>query len=177
MKRVGEFFDQVDLNKDGYLSMEDYDIWIENLKKEVKADPALMEKTIKEIREFWGENVGLKPGVKLTKEQYLDVMAEVCLRAKTDYEKGNRDSSFFHYQNVIFDVVDTNRNGFIELEEYEKLMSASYFGKDVAKIAFDAIDTNHDGKLSREELMDFNQKFWLFPDNEETAGLFGQRYE
>ena len=44
-------------------------------------------------------------------------------------------------------------------------------------MAFDIIDTNHDGKLSREELIDFNMKFWFYPDNEETAGLYGPRYE
>ena len=122
MKRVEEFFVQVDMNKDGYLSMEDYDIWIENLKKEVNPDPALMEKVIIEIREFWGGLVGLKPGVKLTKEQYLDKMAEVSLKERTEYEKGNQDIRFIQYTNVLFDLVDTNRNGFLELEEYEALM-------------------------------------------------------
>ena len=176
VKRIGEFFHQSDLNKDGFLSIEDFDIWIENIEKETKADAALMDKARIATREYW-ESVGLKPGVKLTKEQFLDKMAEFILKERTEYEKGNRDCLSIRYPNALFDAVDTNHNGFLELDEYENLARASYHDKDVAKVVFDMIDTNHDGKLSREELIDYNIKFWYYPDNKEVAGMYGSRYE
>ena len=178
MKKAEQFFDQTNLKKDGYLTIEDCEQWIENIKKDVKPEPALIEKFLKHFREFWVETVGLKPGVKLTKEQYCDKMAEVSLKERTEFEKGNRDCQSNRYQSALFDLVDTNHNGFLELDEYEKLMKASYFEKDMAKIVFDLIDTNHDGKLSRQELIDHNIKFWFYPEApKDLAGMYGSRFE
>ena len=176
MKRIEEFFHQSDLNNDGFLSIEDYQIWIENIEKETKANPALIERARIAMIEYW-ESVGLKPGVRLTKEQFLDNLAEVALRERAKHEAGDKDSLFVHYLEAIFNVVDTNHNGFLELNEYEKMMKASNFDAGTAKIAFDVIDANHDAKLSRQELLDYIAKFWYYPDNQEAAGMYGPRYE
>ena len=176
MKRIEEFFHQSDLNKDSFLSIEDFEIWIENIEKETKANPALIEKARIAMREYW-ESVGLKPGVRLTKEQFVDTMAEVALRERAKFEAGDKESLFVRYLEATFDVVDTNRNGFLELNEYEKMMKASNFDAGTAKMAFDVIDTNHDEKLSRQELLDYNAKFWYYPDDQEAAGLYGPKYE
>ncbi len=41
VKRMEEFFDQSDLNKNGTLSIEDFYIWIKQLESEVKPEKAL----------------------------------------------------------------------------------------------------------------------------------------
>ena len=176
MKRIEEFFHQSDLNNDNFLSIEDFEIWIENIKKETKADTVLIERADTAMREYW-ESVGLKPGVKLTKEQFFDNLAEVALKERAKYEAGDKESLFVCYMEAIFDVVDTNRNGFLELNEYEKMMKASNFDAGTARMAFDVIDANHDGKLSRQELFDYNAKFWYYPDDQEAVGMYGPKYE
>ena len=176
MKRMGEFFHQSDLNKNGFLSIEDFETWIKNIEKETKADTALIEKARKAMRDYW-ESVGLKPGVKLAKEQFLDNMAEVAVAERAKFEAGDKSSLFARYTEAVFDVVDTNHNGFLELGEYEKMMKASNFDAGTAKIAFDVIDANHDNKISRQELLDYNAKFWNYPDDKESAGFYGHKYE
>ena len=176
LKRIEELFHQSDLNKDGFVSIEDFEIWIENIEKETKADTALIEKADTAMREYW-ESVGLKPGVKLTKEQFSDNLAEAALTERAKHEAGDKDSLFVRYTEAVFDVVDTNRNGFLELNEYEKMMQASNFDAGTAKMAFDAIDVNHNAKLSRKDLLDYNAKFWLYPDDQESAGFYGPKYE
>jgi Ca2+-binding EF-hand superfamily protein len=77
----------------------------------------------------------------------------------------------------LFDAVDTNRDGYLQLVEYEKMMKACNFDAGTAKVAFDTIDTNHDGKLSREELKAYNIKFWFTLDDPEAAGMYGPKFE
>ncbi len=69
---------QSDFNKDGYLSIEDFDMWSDNLEKEVKAEPSLLKKVRETTRDFW-ETTGLKPGVLLSKEQFVEKMADVAV--------------------------------------------------------------------------------------------------
>ena len=176
VKRMEEFFVQSDLNHDGYLSIEDFDIWSDNLEREAsEADPVLLQKARKATRELW-ESAGLKPGVFLTKEQFVDNMAKVSISEVAKHREG-KESLFFNFIETVFDVVDTNNKGYLDLKDYELMMRVSNFDAGTAKMVFDIIDANHDGKLSREELRVYNIKFWFTPDSPEAAGLYGLKFE
>ncbi len=168
---------QSDLNKDGSLSIQDFDIWSDNLEREVKAEPALLKKARKATRDFW-ESTGLKPGVLLSKEQFVENTADLAVAEKAKIDEGKlKESLYFTMMETVFDVVDTNRDGNLQLSEYEAMMKASNFDDGTAKIRFDIIDKNHDGKLSRKELLEYNVKFWFTPDDPEAAGLYGPKFE
>ena len=49
---------------------------------------------------------------------------------------------------AIFDVLDTNKNESINLEEYTKLLQSCCTVTDpkIVQAAFDSMDANHDGK-------------------------------
>ena len=176
VKRMEEFFVQSDLNKDGYLSIEDFDMWSDNLEREAsEADPALLQKARKATRELW-ESTGLKPGVLLTKEQFVNSMAEVSVSEVAKAQEG-KESLFFYFIESVFDVIDTNSKGYLDLKDYELMMRVSNFDAGTAKIVFDVIDANNDGKLSREELRVYNVKFWFTPDDPKAAGLYGPKFE
>ena len=175
VKRMEEFFIQSDLNKDGHLSIEDFDMWSDNLEREVKAAPELLEKSRRGTHEFW-VSAGLNPGVFLTKDQFIDNMSELSAAENARLEKGE-EPLFFKWMDAVFDAVDTNRDGYLQLDEYEKMMKAGNFDTGTAKIVFDMIDTNHDSKLSRQELKDHNIRFWFTPDDPKAAGLFGPKFE
>ena len=175
VKRMKELFDQSDLNKNGTLSIEDFYIWIEQLEKEVKPEKALLTKLREKCQAFW-ENVGLKPGVQLTKQEFVDRLAEISVVERAAYDRGEK-TLFYQYTDAVFDAVDTSRDGFLQLSEYQKMMKASNFDADTAEYAFKLIDANHDGKLSRQELLDYNSKYWFSPDDPKAAGLYGPKYE
>lgn len=170
-----EFFAQSDYNQDGNLSIEDFDLWSDNLEKEVKADAAILKKARQANRELW-ESTGLKPGVFLTKEQFVDNMAEVAVAQRAGFDEG-KESLFYKMLDAVFDAVDTNQDGYLQLSEYETMMKVSNFDSDTAKILFDMIDTNNDGKLSRTELKEYNVKFWFTPDDPNATGLYGKKFE
>lgn len=175
VKRMEQFFTQSDFNKDGYLSIEDFDMWSDNLEKEAKADPKILKKARQANRELW-ESTGLKPGVLLTKEQFIENMAEVAVVQRAGFDEG-KESIFYNMIDSVFDAVDTNRDGYLQLSEYELMMKVSNFDADTAKILFNVIDTNHDGKLSRNELRESNVKFWFTPNDSLVAGLYGKKFE
>lgn len=175
VKRTEEFFDQSDMNKDSFLSIEDFELWVDNIEKETKAAPYLIEKFRKANREYW-VTLGLKPGVRFTKEQYVDLMSKFAAAEKAKYDEG-KEPFFFKWIDAMFDVVDTSCDGYLQLDEYENMMKASNFSAGTAKINFDIIDTNHDGKLSRQELKEYNLGFWFFADDAKSAGMFGPKYE
>ncbi|XP_064388783.1 clytin-like [Halichondria panicea] len=176
VKRMEELFGQSDFNKDGYLSIQDFDMWSDNLEKEVKAEPALLKKVRKTTQDFW-ETVGLKQGVLLSREKFVENMAEVAVTEKASFDEGKESSLFFIMMETVFDAIDTNRDGYLQMSEYAAMNKASNFDDGTAKILFDIIDKNHDGKLSRKELMEYNIKFWFTPDDPEAAGLFGAKFE
>ncbi len=168
VQRMEQFFVQSDLNKDGSLSIQDFDIWSDNLEREVKAEPALLKKAWKATRDFW-ESTGLKPGVLLSKEQFVENTADLAVAEKAKIDEGKlKESLYFTMMETVFDVVDTNRDGSLQLSEYAAMMKASNFDDGTAKIRFDIIDKNHDGKLSRKELLEYNIKFWFTPDDPEA---------
>lgn len=177
VKRMEQFFIQSDLDKNNRLSIEDFELWDANLRKEiVKADPALLEKLHEATRVYWEEACGLKPGVQLTKDQFVDRMSEVAAAERDRYDGQKVSPRFFQVADALYDVADTNRDGFLTVDEYEKVLKATHFDAGTAKIIFDVIDENHDGKISRQELKNYNFNFWFVPDSK-LAGMYGAKYE
>ena len=175
IKRMEALFDQTDRNKDGFLSIEDFSFWSDNLERQEKPDPVLMQKARKATNEFW-ESTGLKPGIKLTKEQFIDGMIELAMIEKAKHLEGNEDSVHTRFIESLFDLFDTNQSGFIELNEYERLLLACNYDAGSANIVFNIVDADHNGKISRKELRDYNTKFWFFPEDTEATGMYGPKF-
>ena len=61
--------------------------------------------------------------------------------------------------NNAFDVMDTNKNGTIELDELKKYMKKRVkelkTNNNDLKILFDSIDVDHDGHITKEEYFRF----------------------
>lgn len=171
VKRVEEFFVQSDFNKHNYLSIEDFDMWIDNIEKEVvKADPTLLKKLREVSHEYWESTVGLKPGIQITKDQFADKMAEF---AAADGSKTLQ----LKYLDALHGVGDTTGDGCLTLDEYTTLLKACNFGADLAKTVFETVNKNHDGKVSLQDLNDYAANFWFTLDHSESAGMFGAKFE
>ena len=81
------------------------------------------------------------------------------------------------YFNAAFDVVDTDRSGYVTFEEFKVLMDASHLGEEEAKATFTVLDKNKNGKLERKEFISSNLKFWSTLDDQDTKGMFGDKFE
>mmetsp|Transcript_30023 Transcript_30023/g.62765 ORF Transcript_30023/g.62765 Transcript_30023/m.62765 type:complete len:389 (-) Transcript_30023:407-1573(-) len=54
--------------------------------------------------------------------------------------------------NRVFDAVDTDKSGAIDLDEYDTHLSSAGYSSDAIRKSFDEIDTDGDGTISRDEL-------------------------
>ena len=74
---------------------------------------------------------------------------------------------------MIFDAIDTNGDGGIEVEEFTAYFkSLSVTDAAVANQVFQAMDANHDGSLSREEFSAFGNEFFLSQDANSPSRFF-----
>ena len=65
--RMNEVFTHVDVGKKGYITLEDWELWVDNIEREVNPDPRLVDKLRKSLKEYCGEGgIGLTPGKKAT---------------------------------------------------------------------------------------------------------------
>lgn len=65
----------------------------------------------------------------------------------------------------MFNVLDTNKDGTLSLEEYTKLLqSCNITDPEIAKAVFNGVDINNDGKIEIMELYEVSDKFWFTLD-------------
>ena len=159
VKKIKEHFTYLDTNKNGLLSVEDWILMVDNL----KAILGMAEEKFKLVREAHinlASRLGAKPGVQLTQEEFVQTAAKFA---------ANEDESracLKEVTHVLFDVLDTNKDGTISLVEYTKLLqSCNIPDPEIAKAVFDSIDADHDGKIQIKELYDLSKKFWFTLDS------------
>ena len=89
----------------------------------------------------------------------------------TNEEKLERTIKTFY--NAMFDVIDTNHDGYVQENEYEHHFKISRLDPAMAKKSFDAIDTNKVGVLSREEFISAIVEFLGSKEDTPAKFFFG----
>ncbi len=76
--------------------------------------------------------------------------------------------------NALFDVIDTNGDGHISVEEFKVYLKvvAPDVTEDEAKHAFDVIDADKNGKISWEEFLAAVEEFFCGVEETELAAAF-----
>lgn len=176
VKRITESFSQLDREKNGYVSRNDYQLGIDKLAELVPDRPELVDKARKVTAEFC-DVFGLTEGVKADKNKLIELAAAMGLAELQRVVKGEETiTSKVH--NAIFDIVDKDHDHrYVTLEEYKIFMEASDHSPEVAEATFNLLDKNKDGKIERKVLIDSAIKFWCDLDDQETKGMFGDRYD
>jgi len=87
--RVQSAFDMIDINKNGTVEEEDWKRWVENVKKDVNPDAKLLDNLNNKMADYI-KGMGLAPGKKLNKDEYLKAMAEMAVAENARKAKGER---------------------------------------------------------------------------------------
>ncbi|KAJ7334561.1 hypothetical protein OS493_014885 [Desmophyllum pertusum] len=174
VNRMGEYFDSVDLNKNGYLTLDEILQWAANMRVMCKATNLEMTNLRIQLRQFWGA-IGLRPGVQMTKQAFVQGVNRL---AREELERKRRGQKTLHEQvnNAFFDVMDINNDGTVTLDELKVMMKACDMDPSGADGWFDAADTNKNGKIERQELNMCEFDFWFRPELEENSEMFGGAY-
>lgn len=170
MKRNAQVMKMLDLNQDGYLSMEDYEIAAD---KYAKMHPSLEQaktkmylKALKNQFAF----LGLGEGKKIT----ISEAAELAAKNIDNPEFVDLTKSLF---SAVFDNLDVDNNGYLTHKEWRALMEAMKFSDpSKANEIFQAMDLNKDGQLSREEFVEMSFEYWYTGKNKHGGShMFGDQ--
>ena len=175
VRRCGEAFHQLDTNKNGYLSREDWLTKIDKLAKVVPDRPDQLAK----LREVWSEYLDVMRvtrGVKVDKQEFIQLSAAMAEGEMVRVNRGEV-SMTEKRNNAVFDVLDKNHDGQVTWEEYKLLTEIFDFGEDTAKATFALLDKNKSGKIDRKEFTASQIKFSFTLDDPDTKGMFGSKYE
>ena len=175
VKRMDELFNTLDVNKNGYLSREDWLISVDKLAKVVPDRPAEIAKHRAVTLEFT-DAIGLTQGVQADKKKFRELAAAWQLAETGRRDKGEMTMSE-KVNNAHFDVLDKNHDGYVTWDEYKVMIEAAGLGEEEARGAFNLLDKDKSGKIDRKEYTDACIKFWCTLDDAETRGMYGAKFE
>ena len=109
--------------------------------------------------------LGLKGDMKMSMEQHLDMTSKYTVDPEKQSVSRDAVSEFF-------DVVDTNGNGVISLQEFTVYFKCMGIAEEHAKASFDAIDTDNDGFITRDEFVAAGSEFFNGVDPSHPGTMF-----
>ena len=160
---------RLDINKDGYISREDYELMGKKLTDQSGITKEQAEKTRKEIMKV-ADILDLKPGVKIPLEEAAKKASETIL----SMSPAERKASIKVGHNMLFDAIDTNKDGHISVKEFKVYFSIIAPGTSEAEVihSFNTIDTNKNEEISREEFMTAAEDFLHGVEETELSKVF-----
>ena len=161
-KKLTKFVEFTDTDKDGYVSRADYDLMVTRYKDLPLTDPSHAEVMAK-VNETWITLIGLKGSKKMSYEEFVEQFMIMAKKLLAD----EMDNQLF---GSVFDTIDTNGDGFIDLAEWRVHYECHGTPVKYAKASFNAIDTNHDGLLSREEFLSYHHEYFFTSESSLLCG-------
>ena len=159
VKRIEHIYDSYDLNKNGYVTKEEFHTSINKLALKVTDRPELIDKLRRSTVELT-DALGLSEGVKADKKMFLELLAAFAVGEKAKMDKG--EETLIEKHNIaLFDVVDRNHDGNLGWDEYKSVMEANGIDEATTKAAFGMLDKNKNGKIDRKELASADLQFWI----------------
>ena len=148
LRKMRTRFRRFDVNHDGFISREDYDLIATKLLEYSKMEE---EESTRKIFAAVADSLGLKPGVKVPVEEAAkQASSEMMAMAPA------KKMDLLHLShNRLFDALDLNKDGHISLEEFK--IYFQIIGPDISEAemtnSFNTIDKNKNGEISREEFL------------------------
>ena len=171
LRKLRTRYARLDVNNDGCISREDYELMAKKVNEYSKATDERAESCFKAFM-YVADAAGFAPGVKIPREEAAKRANNMMLTKSWEERKIMCDN----VHNQIFDAIDTNQDGCISLEEfriYSQVIAPDTPVDDVAK-SFNLIDVNRNGEISREEFLEASMEYLHgFEENELSEVFFG----
>ncbi|WP_411027198.1 EF-hand domain-containing protein, partial [Salmonella sp. s54925] len=155
---VDEKFDHLNVDNNDYVSQIEWMKQADVLQELVKGKGNHPDE-IKRFRDalvLFSDGLGLFPGTKMNKEQLFKAGLQFA-KKQHDLKRLGKETVYEKVYNALFDVVDTNNDGTLSLDEV-KIMMKTFHDKDdpgAAEALFNMADKNKNGKIERGEFINF----------------------
>ena len=160
---------RLDINKDGYISREDYELMGRKIAEYSGMTKEQTESCYKEFTKV-ADALSLKPGVKTPLEKASQQASKWILSNTPERQKANLHSN----HSLLFDAIDTNKDGHISLKEFKVYFKVIAPATSEAEAAhsFNTIDANKSGEISREEFLAAAEDFFNGVEETELSKVF-----
>ena len=159
----------MDINKKGVISREDFEVMSKRLAEccsmtKIQAETASMEFA------KLADALHFEPGIKVPLEEAAKQVSKAYL-IKTPAE---RKTIVYRTHNMLFNVLDSNNDGYISLEEFKSYLyvAAPCTSEAEAVHSFNTIDMNKIGVISCEEFLAAAKDFLLGVEETEVSKVF-----
>lgn len=173
VKRIGNYFDALDLNQNGFLTLDEFLQLAENLQTKCKATPSEIKNLRIALRQFWGA-VGFMPGEKISKLKFIEGFNRLA-RDEVERKEAGDKALLEQLTDAFFDIMDANSDGTVTLDELKIFMRARGLDPNGAEAWFKLADRDRNGKVERQELFRYEFDFWFRPDLA-SSKMFGGAY-
>ena len=169
-------FALLDTDGNGYLSQEDYDLVSLRLCAAFGHLPGTdaydrVHNAYLEVWEQLRSRMDADGEGRINLQQFMDGCERLMHEQPGD---GGGDHPAHDPVDHIFDMVDSDQNGVIDLREFTTWMNAYGVGAQETVEAFDLLDADDDGVLNREEISAAAQAFYSSSDPADVGNwLFG----
>ena len=150
LRKLKTHFNRLDIDNNGYISREDYELLAKKVNELSKATGDKAERCYKAFIDI-ADSLGFTPGVKIPKEEAVKKANEMMLTKPWEEQRVMCDRA----HNLIFDAVDLNGDGHISMEEFKiyfHVLAPNLLDADKEK-SFKLIDVDKNGEISREEFL------------------------
>ena len=165
VKQMEEFFDAIDLNKNGYVTVEEILKWSDNLKELCNVTPEESENLKTALKEFY-EAAGLLPGKQLTKEEFIEGVNHLG-ESELEKKKLGEETLMESLCSAFYKAMDINDDAKVTLNEVKTMMKACNMAEERAEKWFNLADKNKNGVVETHELTKAEFESWFCPDPEE----------
>ena len=169
LQKMRTRFNRLDLNHDGFISREDYEL----MATKVQECGKLNAESTRNAFMIVADALGLKPGVKIPVE-------EAARKANREFSAMAPEKQLAFLKathDPLFDALDLNKDGHISSDEFKVYFQiiAPDISEDEVTHSFNVIDSNKDGEISREEFIAAAFDFLhCFEETEISKVFFGR---
>ena len=159
---------RMDMNKDGFISREDYELMGIKLAEHSGMTGEQSEAAKNQFLKV-ADTINLKPGLKTPLEEAAKKANEALLTSTTAASALTND-----IHDLLFDAIDTNNDGHISLSEFKVYLNiiAPDIEEDKIVYSFNTIDTDKNGEISREEFLAAAIDFFHGVEETELSKVF-----
>ena len=161
---------RMDINKDGFLSREDYELMAKQLAEYGGLTKKQTDSAFSGFMEV-ADSFNLVPGFKLPLQEAIQRSSKSLLSLPPEQRK---DKVHDGVLGKMFDIIDTSKEGYLSLDEiktFYKVIAPEMTEAEVLH-TFEIVDTGKNGKINREEFIAGAEDFLFGVEETELSKIF-----
>jgi Ca2+-binding EF-hand superfamily protein len=176
-KKLSYYFQAFDVDKNGVLEESDFDRIVDayteayQIKQDSDTYQYISSTFAKKRWDSLAKEADTNADNKVTLDEWLSYHEKLLNDSKSDF-------LWLKITSALYDVLDVDKDGFLDLEEYKTMYKIYGFGNEsLATEIFSKLDFDGDDKIRKNDVMNLVADFYLSDNPVAPGNLFFGSYE